>query len=226
LQRYRPSVLGRLTRILLVAVSVVVVFYGLFVWLDWRILQTMYEKKAGIDWFGTVFYHDYTFIVAGLLSLLVINPRIGRSDLWEVFSATRSYAGAMYGVRGVPSFKLGRASWFFWQFLKWVVAFLYIVPANGLPGFGNVTIVVLMLMNGIGNWGQLSRVMLLPVMPASAAELKMFVPTMEVQYRLFFYLCASILLVAVIRMFLKLVRDFASVRRGSWIRDLFIGLSL
>jgi len=48
----------------------------------------MYENKAGIDWFETVFYRGYTFVVAALLSLLVINPRIGRSDLWEAYSAT------------------------------------------------------------------------------------------------------------------------------------------
>ena len=226
LQRYPPSLLGRLTRIFLVAVSILVIFYGLFVWLDWRILQAMYEQKAGVDWFGTVFYHNYTFIVAGVLSLLVINPKIGKSDLWETYSATRSFTGAMYGIRETPSFKLGWASWVFWQFFKWVAAFLYIVPANGLPIFGNITVVILMLMKGIGNWGQLSRIFTLPIMPASATELKMLVPTMEVQYRLFFYAAASILLVAVVRMLLKLVRDIASVRRESWIRDLFIGLSL
>lgn len=227
MQRYGRPGLGSFTRILFVIVLALILFYGLFVWLDWSVHQTMYENKAGIDWFETVFYRGYTFVVAALLSLLVINPRVGRSDLWEAYGATQSFVGTMYGAREVmsTSFRVGGVSWFFWQFFKWTVAFLYIVPANGLPAFGNITIVVLMLMRGIGSWDNLFRVLLLPVMPAPAAELKMLVPTMEVQYRLFFYVGASILLIAAARMFLKLIRDFASVRRESWIRDLLIGLS-
>ena len=56
-------------------------------------------------------------------------------------------------------------------------------------------------------------------------RLKSLIPTMEVQYRIFFYIAACILIVAAARMFLKLIRDFTSVRRESWARDLFIGLS-
>ena len=187
----------------------------------------MYRNKAQIDWFETVFYHDYTFIVAALLSLLVINPRPRRSDIWEAYNASQSFLGVMYGVResGPSSFRLGRVLWLFWQFFKWAAAFLYIMPANGLPIFGNITVAVLMLTRGIGAWDNFLRVFLLPIAPASATDLKNLIPTMEVQYRIFFYVAACILIVAAGRMFLKLVRDFASVRRESWVRDLFIGLS-
>jgi uncharacterized membrane protein (UPF0182 family) len=82
-----------------------------------------------------------------------------------------------------------------------------------------------MLMKGIGSWDQLFRVFTLPIMPVSGTELKMLIPTMEVQYRLFFYVAGSILTIAAVRMFLKFIRDFSSVRRTSWVRDLFIGFS-
>ncbi|MCJ7506811.1 hypothetical protein MUP05_10165, partial [Candidatus Bathyarchaeota archaeon] len=81
MERTSPPFTRRITIIFLLVVFLLVAFYGLYVWLDWRILQTMYQKKAGINWFDTVFYHNYTFIVAALLSLIVLNHRPGRSDL-------------------------------------------------------------------------------------------------------------------------------------------------
>jgi hypothetical protein len=225
LEPYKPVPVGRLVVAFFIIVSVLMLFYGLSLWLDWRVLQSMYEKKAGIDWFGTVFYGNYTFVVAAVLSLLFINPRVGRSDLWEAYGASQS-SSALHGSEGkLAYFKFGRVVWLFWQLIKWGVAFLFIMPSNGLAMFGNLTIVLVMLMKGIGSWDQFLRVFTLPIMPASATELKMLVPTMEVQYRLFFYMAACVLTVAAVRMFLKFVRDFVSVRRTSWARDLFIGFS-
>lgn len=204
-------------------------FYGLFVWLDWKILGSMYQGKAGINWFETVFYHGYTFIVAALLSLVVVNPRPGRSDLWEAYGAFQSMLRSMSGTRefaGPSTLGLGKAAWAFWQFLKWALAFFYIVPNNGLPFFGNLTIVVAMATRGLGDWGQLLRVFLLPVMPASGSELIALMPTMEVQYRSFFYVASAIAIVLALRMFLKFIRDFATLRRESWLRDIFVGLAL
>ena len=220
--------IGRLSRIFLAALILLVVFYGLYVWLDWKILQTMYEKKAGINWFETVFYHNYTFIVAALLSLIVVNPRPGRSDLWEAYGAVQSMLGSIYGGREpvVPlTLGFGRVAWAFWQFLKWALAFFYVVPNNGLPFFGNLTIVAFMAMRGGGDWSRLLRVLLLPVMPASGSELIALMPTMEVQYRLFFYVVSAIAIVLTLRMFLKFIRDFATLRRESWLRDVFVGLA-
>jgi len=226
----RPSrpFIGRLSIIFLLIVFLLIAFYGGYVWLDWRILQTMYQNKAGIDWFETVFYHNYTFIVAALLALIAVNPRPGRSDLWEAYSAAQSMLSGMTGVResSMPStLGPGRVAWAFWQFLKWGLAFLYIAPNNGLPFFGNLTIVVSMAVKGMGDWTRLFRVLVLPIMPASGSELISLTPTMEVQYRLFFYVVSSIAIIIALRMFLKFVRDFASLRRESWLRDIFLGLA-
>jgi len=223
----RPSI-GRISVIFLVVVILLVSFYGAYVWLDWKILQTMYQRKAGLNWFETVFYHNYTFIVAALLSLIVVNPRPGRSDLWEAYGAAQSMLGGITGVRepAVPStMGFGKISWVFWQFLKWALAFLYIVPNNGLPMFGNLTIVVSMAAKGVGDWSKLVRVLMLPIMPASGPELVDLMPTMEVQYRLFFYVASTLAIVLALRMFLKFVRDFASLRRESWLRDIFLGFA-
>lgn len=223
----RPSI-GRITIVFLLVVFLLVAFYGLYVWLDWRILQTMYQQKAGIDWFDTVFYHNYTFIVAALLSLIVLNPRPGRSDLWETYGAAQSMLGGLTGFREpvvLPTFGLGKVGWAFWQFLKWVLAFLYIMPNNGLPIFGNLTIAASMAAKGVGDWTKLLRVLLLPIMPASGPELIALTPTMEVQYRLFFYVASAVAIVIALRMFLKFIRDFATVRRESWLRDIFLGFA-
>jgi len=223
----RPSI-GRLSSVFLVALVLLVVFYGLYVLLDWKILGAMYLKKAGINWFETVFYHGYTFIIAALLSLIVVNPRPGRSDLWEAYGAAQSMLGSITGTResAAPStLGLGKTTWVFWQFLKWALAFFYIVPNNGLPFFGNLTMVASMAMRGVGDWSQLLRVLLLPVMPASGSELIALMPTIEVQYRLFFYVASAIAVMLAARMFLKFIRDFATLRRESWLRDVLVGLA-
>ncbi len=222
----RPSI-GRISAIFLVVVIMLVAFYGAYVWLEWRILQSMYQNKAGIDWFETVFYRNYTFIVAAVLALIVVNPRPGRSDLWEAYGAAQSMMGGMTGAReSVPStLGLGKVAWVFWQLMKWGLAFLYIAPSNGLPFFGNLTIVVSMATKGMGDWTKLLRVLVLPMMPASGSELIALTPTMEIQYRLFFYVISSIAIITALRMFLKFIRDFASLRRESWLRDIFLGLA-
>jgi hypothetical protein len=228
LERTSPPFTRRITIIFLLVVFLLVAFYGLYVWLDWRILQTMYQKKAGIDWFDTVFYHNYTFIVAALLSLIVLNPRPGRSDLWEAYGAAQSMLGGLTGFREpvvLPTFGLGKVGWAFWQFLKWVLAFLYIMPNNGLPIFGNLTIAASMAAKGVGDWTKLFRVLLLPIVPASGPELIALTPTMEVQYRLFFYVASAVAIVIALRMLLKFIRDFATVRRESWLRDIFLGFA-
>ena len=223
----RPSI-GRTSLIILLVPMVLIAFYGAYVWLDWKILQTMYGTKAGIDWFKTVFYHDYTFIVAALLALLVVNPRPMRSDLWEAYGAAQSMLRSMSGFRepSVPfGLSFGRAAWLFWQFLKWTLALLYIVPNNGFPMFGNLSVVALMAVKGIGDWSQVLRVFMLPIAPASATELIALTPTMEVQYRLFFYVASALAIMLALRMFLKFIRDFATLRRESWLRDIFLGLA-
>jgi len=228
LERIPRLSIGRLSRIFLVALVLLVMFYGLYVWLDWKILQTMYEKKAGINWFETVFYHNYTFIAAALLALIVVNPRPGRSDLWEAYRAVQSMLGSMYGrseSAGPSTLGLGKAVWAFWQFLKWALAFFYIVPNNGLPFLGNLAIIVSMAAKGVGDWTRLFRVLVLPVMPASGSELISLMPTMEVQYRLFFYVMSAVAIVFALRMFLKFIRDFATLRRESWLRDIFLGFA-
>jgi len=83
-----------------------------------------------------------------------------------------------------------------------------------------------MAARGGGDWSRLLRVLMLPLVPASGAELIALTPIMEVQYRLFFYVTSALAIMLALRMFLKFVRDFATLRRESWLRDIFVGLAL
>jgi hypothetical protein len=114
----------------------------------------------------------------------------------------------------------------FWQVVKWAVAFWIIASANGIPGLGNLTVVITMLQSGMGSWGQVLRVFQLPLAPASGAELVALMPTMEVQYRLVYIIVSAVVLVAVLRLILMLVRDFAGLKTSAWARDLFLILAL
>ena len=71
---------------MLVIALVVVVAVTAVLWivLQWSIAEHVYSLKAGLDWFGITFYHDYTFAAAALFALLLISPRPGESDLWRL----------------------------------------------------------------------------------------------------------------------------------------------
>ena len=51
-------------------------------------------------------------------------------------------------------------------------------------------------------------------------------PTMEVQYHIIYTIIAAVALVAVIRLILMFVRDFARLKTNAWTRDLFLILAL
>jgi hypothetical protein len=203
-----------------------VIIYGLTVYLNWIVLQSMYASKAGLDWFAINFYHNNTFIVAVLLAFLFINPIPRRSHLFEALSALSGTYARMRGTEETVSIGPSKVAWLFWQVVKWAVAFWIIVSANGLPGFGNLTIVITMLQSGMGNWGQVLRVFQLPLDPASGSELVALMPTMEVQYRIIYYILTAITFVATLRLILMLCRDFARVKTSAWARDLFLAFAL
>ena len=74
----------RLFQIIIAAIIIIAVILSLL-WIDlqWSISISVYQQKAGLDWFGIIFYHNYVFIAAALFALLLINPIAGHSDLWR-----------------------------------------------------------------------------------------------------------------------------------------------
>src|SRR5208337_5012743 len=207
-------------------VFVGVIVSGLSVYLNWIVLQSMYASKAGLNWFTINFYHNNTFIVAGVLAVLFINPIPRRSHLFEALSALGGTFARARGEEKTVSLGPGKVAWLLWQVIKWAVAFVMIASANGIPGLGNFTIVITMLQSGMGNWGQVLRVFQLPLAPASGSELVALMPTMEVQYHLIYEIVAAIAFVAILRLILVFIRDFTRLKTNAWSRDLFLILSL
>jgi hypothetical protein len=221
-----PRLFGLVGWIIVALLSITVTVYGLSVYLNWIVFQSMYASKAGLDWFAINFYHNNTFIVAGALALLFINPVPRSSHLFEGLSALGRALAHVRGEEELVSLGPSRVAWLFWQIAKWAVAFWIIAMANGIPGLGNLTMVVTMLQSGLGNWGQILRVFELPLVPASGTELVALMPTMEVQYRLIFDIVSAVVFVAVLRLILMFVRDFARLKTNAWGRDLFLILAL
>ena len=203
-----------------------VIIYGLYVYLDWTVLQFMYAFKADLNWFEIRFYHNNTFVIAAILALFIINPIPGRSHLFECLSAIGAAYTRVTGQQEVVSLGPGKMLWLIWQVIKWAVAFGIIASANGMPGFGNLSIVVTMLQSGIGDWSQVLKVIQLPLFQVSGEELVALMPTMEVQYRLIYDVVGAFVAVAIFRLVLMFVRDFIRVKTNAWIRDLFLILGL
>ena len=221
-----PRLVGLFGWIVVALVFIGVIVYGLSVYLDWIVLQAMYASKAGLDWFAINFYHNNTFIVAAVLALLFVNPIPRRSHLFEAMSALGGAFARVRGEEEVVSLGPGKLVWVLWQIVKWAVAFGIIAATNGMPGFGNLTVVVTMLQSGLGDWGQLPRIFQLPMVPVSGTGLVALMPTMEVQYRLVYDIVGAVALVAGIRLILMLIRDFARFKTNAWMRDLFLILAV
>jgi hypothetical protein len=203
-----------------------VIIYGLYVYLNWTVLQFMYAFKADLNWFEIKFYHNNTFLIATILALLFINPIPRRSHLFECLSAIGAGYARITGEQEVVSLGPRKSLWITWQVIKWAVAFGIVASANGIPGFGNLSIVVTMLQSGIGNWSQVSKVILLPLFQVSGDELVALMPIMEVQYRLIYDVVGAFAVVAIFRLLLMAIRDFARVKTNAWIREVSLTFSL
>lgn len=218
--------------LILAVIFSISLFYGAYVWLNWMILEEMYDCKAGLDWFAIVFYHNYTFILAGILALLFINPVPGRSDFYEAWhSIITAIKEREYEFESSSkslftfSLKARKTLWFLWQIIKWAIAFSIIASLNGIPFLGKITPIFYMILMGVGDWNLIPRILILPILPASGPELISLMPTLEVEYCFIYVLSATILAIISIRMASKLIKHFFNGKRNLWIRDLFIMLT-
>ena len=222
MEKRRISPFRALLAVLVVA-AVVMALWGINVYLDWTVLETMYSNKAGIDWFETVFYHNMLFMVSAVAALVLVNPIPGHSDLFTAvrsvsdFFYRREYRGEAWGFAVKPPKML----WVFWQLAKWAIGFAAFVGLGTVPFLGNASMMILMMSSGLGSWSSVSRIFALPVVPASGSELIQLIPTMEIQYRLLEGSLTLIAAVLAVRFFLRMVKNFASGRGNIWARDLF-----
>jgi len=208
--------------VLIGILAVAVIVFALWTILIWSIAQHVYSTKSDQSWFGITFYHGYTFLVGGLLALLVIHPRVGKSDLSGLVTAL-SRRSPQYGdeiQRPLAQLKPGVAVWGLWQFVKWLIVFGYFVVNDSFPTLGPVMNAVAMLTQGIGNWADVPRLLVLPLFPASGGNLISMMPTMEVQYYLLYYAVSAALTVFALRMILRLLKNLPTRGSTVWTRNI------
>jgi hypothetical protein len=225
----RSRVYRWLTALILALIAVATVLAIAWVILRWSIAESVYSAKAGLDWFGLTFYHDYTFVAAALFALLLVYPRPGGSDLrrlWTVVYRLQRPYEAEVGRR--PSDKMNVWLWGLWQTIKWAIGFYTFVIFGGFLLLGPIMNPIMMMSMGLGSWADLPRVFALPVVPTSGAGFVDLMPTMSVQYAVFSYVVSAFLLVAALRVLLRLLANLATRRSSIWLRNLLtlVGLVL
>jgi hypothetical protein len=210
-----------LTRLVLVFIAVAVALAVAWVILQWSIAESVYSAKAGLDWFGITFYHEYTFVAAGLFALLLVYPNPGGSDLWRLgtvlYRRMRPYEAEQEGTR--ISEKMNVWLWALWQTLKWALAFFAFTASGGFPFLGPVMNPITMMTMGLGNWADVPRIFALPLSPTSGAGLVALMPAMTVQYAVLSYAISVFLLVFAVRTLLRLLANLATRRSDVWIRN-------
>lgn len=211
-----------LTRFVLAIIAAAIVLAVAWVILQWSIAQSVYSVKAGLDWFGITFYHDYTFVAAGLFALLVVYPKPGGSDIWRlgtvVYKRLRPYEVEQEGLK--ISEKMNVWVWALWQTLKWAIVFYMFTVSGGFPFMGPIMNPITMAAMGLGSWADVPRVFTLPLAPASGAGFVELMPSMTIQYGILFYVLTSLLIVFAVRTILRLLANLAIRRADIWSRDL------
>jgi len=206
--------------VLLGILAVMVILFAAWTYLGWSIAEHVFSAKGGLDWFGITFYHGYTFIAAALFALLVVNPRIGKSDVAPLIAGIprRVPEGEEAAIRA-PEISAGAWVWALWQVMKWALVFGSFVLNRGFPLLDPIMNSVAMLSQGLGSWSLIPRVAVLPLFPASGAELVSLMPTMEVQYRLLYYAATAVLLIFSLRMALRLLRNLTTRASEVWLKN-------
>src|SRR5712692_8825709 len=163
---YRPKLSKWLTVLVVVLLGVAVALALAWVFLRWSIAESVYSAKAGLDWFGLTFYHEYTFIAAALFSLLLVNPQPGRSDLRRlgtvVYRLMRPYEAE---GENRPGEKMNIWLWGLWQTVKWAIGFYTFASFGAFPFLGPIMNPITMMSMGLGSWADVPRIFILPLFP-------------------------------------------------------------
>ncbi|MEM3078998.1 MAG: UPF0182 family protein [Thermoproteota archaeon] len=201
-------------------IALIAALASLNIYIKWTVLQSLYSLKFNVNWFSTVFYGGYTFIVAALAPLLLLNPKPGKSDLYSAYDA---FHLVFYRLRGGEErpFKPNVKAWAVWQALKYALGYLVVASLNGFPFYSNLTLRLKMLQSGIGDWRLIPRILALPINPPSNLELIRLIPTMEAQYRVLLSIVGPILIILAVRFTFKFVRNLLLLQRNAYLRDLF-----
>jgi hypothetical protein len=209
----QPRLFRRLSILVIAIIVVVAVLSALWIVLQWSIAEHVFSLKAGLDWFGIVFYHDYTFVAAGLFALLLIYPRPGGSDLWRLGTVAirlmRPYDEG--GQR--PSEKMNIWLWVSWQVVKWAIAFYLFVSFGGFLLLGPIMNPIMMMTQGLGSWSAVPGIFALPLTSASGAGWVNLMPALTIQYAVLSYVASAVILVLVIRVLLRLFAN-AAIRQS------------
>ena len=212
-----------LTWLLLAVIGVTIVVSIAWVILQWSIAQAVYSSKADLNWFGITFYHNYLFLAAGLFALLVVYPKVGGSDLKgliEVLGRRMRRDEFEQEERPRSNEKMNPWLWAIWQTLKWALAFAAFVAIHGFPLLGETMNSIMMAIMGLGSWASVPRIFVLPLFPASGAQLVTLMPAMQIQYAVLSYVASACLLVFAIRMILRFFTNLPTRRSDVWVRNL------
>ena len=204
-----PKIFRRLSILVVALVVAVAALAVLWVALQWSIAEQVYSLKGGLDWFGITFYHDYTFVAAALFALLLVNPRPGQSDLWRLGTVAFRLMRPYDEDAQRPGEKVNVWLWGLWQVVKWAMGFYIFAATGGFLILGPVMNPIMMASMGLGSWSAIPSVFALPLASATGAGWVSLMPALTVQYAVLSYVASAVILVLVIRVFLRLLANVA-----------------
>ncbi len=205
----QPRLFRRLSILVVAIVVAIAVLAVAWVVLQWSIAEHVFSSKAGLDWFGINFYHDYTFVAAALFALLLVYPRPGGSDLWRLGTVAYRLMRPYEANENRPSEKMNVWLWGLWQAVKWALGFYLFVNYGGFLFLGPIMNPIMMMSMGLGSWGAVPGIFALPITSTTGAGFVNMMPSLSIQYAFLSYVISAILAVLAIRVVLRLLSNLA-----------------
>lgn len=206
--RPRQKILiGAVVLIIIIGIIAAGIFGVQNLFLDWKMLDSMYINKAGVSWWATYTFNGLLFFVAIPIALIVALAGLPyESKVLNLLWLSNRVASRRY-----PSPYLV-AGYKVLLFVGSYLVFTFIFIEN----MRFLALLFQSSASGVGNWSQIQQALLLIFNPMVPVEtVANLVATIEVQYTIFLIFMSLLFLVVGIRVALDLIHYFARIGRST-----------
>lgn len=212
----RTITIGRSRRKILAVIIVMFIIIGVIavaafgiqnMLLDWKMLDVMYLNKAGVSWWATYSLNGLLFFVGVPMALIITFVGLP----WESKTLNLIYMSDRVSSRRIPSWYMVIG----WKALLFVGSYLlltFIFTEN----MRYLALLFQSSASGVGDWSQVSQVFQLIFNPMVPVEVVAgLIPTIEVQYTIFFTFMTLLIAVMAVRVILDLIHYFGRIGRST-----------
>ncbi len=207
LQDARKCIIAVVALLIIVGIVLGSIFIVQNIFLDWKMLDTMYTNKTGVSWWATYTINGYLFTIALPLAFIItVAGTLHESKVLNLIWMT----GRIRNQRRPPIYLVG-----LWKLLVFAGSYL-ILTFFFTDSMRMLAVLFQAAASGVGSWGQIGEAITLIFNPLASIEtVSSLVATIEVQYTIFIIFMSLTFAVIGTRVILDLIHYFGRVGRST-----------